>query len=130
MVDYTKLAATADRLIKANGREITFIGKSQTPADPTKPWDGPTDGTDTKLILKGVFVPPNTVRQFGLTALGQGTEYVDLISFSEQIIITFQGDNDLRLYTQVLDDVKYGIVGLQVLKPGPINMLAFVGIRR
>jgi hypothetical protein len=130
MVDYVKLANTAKKLINANGREITFIGKSQAASDPSKPWDGPTGGTDISLVLDGVFVPPNTVRQFGLTALGQGTEYVDLISFSEEIIITFPGDNDLRNYIQVIDEVTYGIVGIQVLKPGPLNLLAFVGIRR
>lgn len=102
MPDYTRLAATAARLIKNNGRSITFVKLDETPADPTEPWNGPAS-SDTTLALNGVFVPPNTVRQFGLSALGEGTEFRDLVTFSEQVIITAQGENDLREYTKVID---------------------------
>ena len=129
MVDYVKLAATAERLIRLNGREVTFFRLSQTPTDPDKPWKGNTPRPDY-IVLPAVFVPPNTVRQFGLTSLGQGTEFVDLITFSEQIAIVFPEENDLREYTTLHDVVDYNILGIQVLRPGPINMLAFVGVRR
>lgn len=130
MVDYVRLAATAQRLVEANGRLITFIRNNETPDDPDKPWEGST-GVDTTLELSGVFVPPNTVRQFGLTALGQGTEFKDLISFSEEIAIVFPETSDLRQFTHVLDDaVRWGITGIQVLKPGNTQVLAFVGMRR
>ena len=41
MVDYTALAATATRLIEANGRSITVLARSQLPDDSAKPWRGP-----------------------------------------------------------------------------------------
>lgn len=130
MPDYTRLAATAQRLIQKNGRSIVFVKLDEASADPTQPWNGP-DTSETTLALNGVFVPPNTVRQFGISALGEGTEFRDLVTFSEQIIITAQGDNDLREYTKVIDrDDRWGIIGLQVLRPGDINLLAFVGVRR
>lgn len=130
MVDYVRLAATAQRLIEANGRLITFVRDSETPLDANQPWLGPT-GADTTLELSGVFVPPNTVRQFGLTALGQGTEFRDLISFSEEIAIVFPETSDLRQFTHVEDEaIRWGIIGLQVLKPGTVQLLAFVGLRR
>lgn len=130
MVDYVSLAATSKRLVEANGRLITFIRDNETPDDPAKPWEGST-GADTTVILSGVFVPPNTVRQFGLTALGQGTDYQELITKSEQIVITYPETEDIREFTHILDDsVRWGIIGIQVLKPGATQLLAFVGVRR
>lgn len=131
MVDYNRLAQTAARLVKNNGRSISFVKLNETPANSSRPWKGPASGGETTLALNGVFVPPNTVRQFGLTALGEGTEFQDLVTFSEQIIITAQGENDLREFTSVVDGGdRWGIIGLQVLKPGPTTLLAFVGVRR
>lgn len=131
MVDYVRLQQTAERLIKKNGRSISFVKLNETPADPNNPWDGPSPAGEITLPVFGVFVPPNTVRQFGLTALGEGTEFRDLVTFSEQIIITAQGENDLREYTSVVDRAdRWGIIGLQVLRPGDITLLAFVGVRR
>lgn len=130
MVDYTRLAEVAARLVKNNGRSINFIKFSEIASNPSKPWDGPSGG-EISLPLNGVFVPPTSVRQFGLSALGQGTDFKDLVTFSEQIIITAQGDEDLREFTSVLDNnVRWGIIGIQVLKPGTKNLLAFVGVRR
>jgi hypothetical protein len=131
VVDYARLAITASQLIQNNGRSITFVKLSETIADANKPWNGPDADDESTLALNGVFVPPNTVRQFGLSALGEGTEFKDLIAFSEQIIITAQGENDLREYTSVIDrDDRWGIIGLQVLRPGDTTLLAFVGVRR
>lgn len=133
MVDYTKLAATAKRLVEANGRTITFIREAESRADPLKPWDGPgSEGSapPTLVDLPGVFVPPNTVRQFGVTALGQGTEFNDVIAFSEQIAIVFPETHDLRTFTHVEDGDRWGIIGLQVLKPADVQLLAFVAVRR
>lgn len=131
MVDYVRLASVANRLVQENGRPISFIRLNEVPADSSNPWDGPGPGGETSLSVYGVFVPPNTVRQFGLSALGEGTEFEDLVTFSEQIIITSQGEIDLRQYTKVEDGgIRWGIVGLQVLRPGLVTMLAFVGVRR
>lgn len=128
MVNYTRLAKDASRLIQSNGRKITFVKLNKTPADENRPWNGPSvnDDGETNLVLSGVFVPPNAVRQ-----LGEGTEFRDLVTFSEQIIITAQGENDLREFTSVIDrDDRWGIVDLQVLRPGDVSLIAFVGVRR
>lgn len=131
MPDYTRLAATALRLVQNAGRSITFVRLNETASDPAQPWKGPASGGETTLDLTGVFVPPNTVRQFGLSALGEGTEFDDLVTRSEQIIITAQGENDLRSFTEVVDrSERWGIIGLQVLRPGDTTLLAFVGVRR
>ena len=135
-VDYDKLALTAQRLIQENGRAITLKRNDRTTADPAKPWNGPTtvEAPTSDLSLYGVFVPPNTVRQFGLTALGQGTELIDLLKFREQIIITSQGQVDIRNYDRVVDsgypNENWSLTGMQVLRPGNTYILAFIGVRR
>lgn len=133
MVDYVAVAATAKRLIEANGRQVTFYAADQTDSDPTKPWLGPAtvkSGAGTSLY--GVFVPPNTVRQFGLTALGRGTDFDNLFRVSEQIGIVFpEGGLDVRQFSIVEDGgIDWKIIGIQELKPGDLNVLAFVGLRR
>ena len=130
MVDYVKLAATAERLVRENGRPISFVRKAGGPIDPSRPWKGSVDSEDI-LELNGVFVTPNQVRIFGLSALGEGTEFIDMVSFSEQIIITCPGENDLRLYQTVRDGtINWNVVAYQVLRPANLNLLAFVGTRR
>lgn len=130
MVNYVKLQATALRLINANGRAITLGRKSRTAADANEPWNGPT-GADTTLAIFGVFVPPNTVREFGLPSLGEGTEFQDLLRFSQQIVIVAPEDNDIRDYEYVIDrSENWGIVATQVLRPGELTMLGFIGVRR
>lgn len=131
MPDYARLAQTAERLVRNAGRSIIFVKLKETPSDPSRPWKGPGAGGEINLPLVGVFVPPNAVRQFGLPSLGEGTEFRDLVTRSEQIIITFQGENDLRQYSSVVDgDDRWGIIGTQVLRPGSVTLLGFVGVRR
>lgn len=129
-INYAKIVLTVERLLTANGRLVLFVRQSEIAADPNKPWEGPTS-TEVTAQKPVVAVPPNTVRQFGLTALGEGTEFVDLITHSERILITFPGTDDLRQYSTVRDEgINWGILGIQVLKPGATQVLAFVGVRR
>lgn len=132
MVDYVKLAGVAERLVRQNGREITFVRRPIAPVDPLRPWRGPDNTLDDEtFVTRGVFVPPNTVRQFGLSALGEGTEFIDLIAFSEQIAIVFPGTEDLRQYKTIRDNgINWNMVGLQLLQPAEVKLLAFVGTRR
>lgn len=131
MVDYTRLAATSERLIRKNGREITFRKPSLTPVDATKPWNGPNPASFTQITLPAVFVPPNTVRQFGLTALGTGHEVVDLFSYIHKLFILFPGENDITEYPIIIDEgLQFNVVAYQLLRPANNNLLAFVGARR
>lgn len=127
---YTRLQATATRLITARGREFQLVSTSSTPADPTKPWQE-GDGVETVETFRGVFVPPNTVRQFGITALGRGTEFIDMLSRSEQVVIAATGDTDVRNFIKIRDGgVDWGVIATQELKPGNIGLISFIGVRR
>lgn len=140
MVDFTKMGELAQRLILANGRMCRFFKASEVPFESDKPWnkrkqspDNPGDpGNFQEYFDTPVsFVPPNTVRQFGLSALGEGTEYEDLVAFSQQIGIFFPAYYDVRLYTKISDrDVNWNVIGYQVLRPADDAVLAFVGVRR
>ena len=131
MVDQTRLAATSERLIRKNGRNITFRKPSLTPLDADKPWNGPNPASFTELVLPAVFVPPNTVRQFGLTALGTGHEVDDLFSYVHKLFILFPGENDITQYPILVDeDLEFNLVAYQLLRPANLNLLAFVGARR
>ena len=129
---YASKAATAKRLINKRGRSIELIRLDESAANTSRPWKGPpSTPTEGTLPLKGVFVPPNTVRQFGLSALGLGTQLEDMISMSDQVIIVAQGEVDLRIFTEVLDDgMRWGIFASQILKPGDVTLLGFLGVRR
>lgn len=134
MVDYVRLSKTVDKLIKKNGRVINLLKIDQTPADVDKPWNGPADSPSpyTKLELSGVFVPPTSVREFGLPALGDGTDFNDLVLSSQQVVIVYPGENNLKDYISLEDtDGKvWGITGIQILKPGNTTMLGFIGVKR
>lgn len=129
MADLVKLIATAQRLIKANGRAVTFIRHDETLADAAKPWDGPTDARTTPAetqALDAVFVPPASAVRLGLS-----TEQSDLIIRSEQIMIVSPGTVDLSRFQEVLDDDIYWKINMvEVLKPGPTVLLGFVGVKR
>lgn len=58
MVDFTALAATAKRLVEANGRSVTLYRQSRTPAAAGQPWRGPdlTSPDDTEAVTMA-FVP-------------------------------------------------------------------------
>lgn len=128
---YLRLQATANRLITARGREFFLVSESRTPVDPLKPWDLPSSIGETVTSFRGVFVPPNTVRQFGITALGRGTEFIDLLTKSEQVVIAATGDTDVRVFSTLRDgNVDWGILGSQELKPGNIGLISFIGVRR
>lgn len=132
MVDYVKLAATAERLVRQSGRPITFVKPSPTLLDATKPWKGADPAEDEVTVeLNGVFVTPNQVRIFGLSALGDGVGFQDMVAFSEQLIITFPGENNLREYQTIRDGaVNWNVTAYQFLKPGDVSLLAFIGVRR
>jgi len=131
MKDYTPNIATAQRLIAKFGRPVILRHEDQTPVDEERPWGPDLDTDDLSLSTFGVFVPPNQVRIFGLSALGDSTEFRDLVTFSEQIMICSPGDIDPKFYDTVVDaGVHWRINAIQSLKPGTQTILCYFGIRR
>lgn len=130
MVNYVSLAATAKRLITKNGRQITFV--TSPPKNADRPWKvDETDFVPEEVPLMGVFAPPNMVRQFGLSALGEGTEVDDLFTFVQTIAIVYPEQEDIRRFSVVRDQgMDWNMVAFQLLRPADLPIVAYVGLRR
>ncbi|MAD98777.1 MAG: hypothetical protein Unbinned200contig1000_15 [Prokaryotic dsDNA virus sp.] len=129
-IDYAKLAATAQRLITDAGRTITLVRPTESPADPTQPWNGPSGG-ETTLDVPGVQLLPNSVRIFGLSALGDANEFRGLVTYSELVYVVFPGENDLSQFTFVRDNgIDFQIEATQELKPKDVTLVGYIGVRR
>lgn len=91
MADYAKLAATAQRLINKNGRDMTLTLRDRTAADPAKPWEGPASpGTDTSVTVKGVHLGYLTEEKNGvLTRSSYETAYVAALDTDPAVIETY-----------------------------------------
>lgn len=125
-MDYAKLSKTAQRLIKENGRDVTFIRLNTTPTDAQKPWRGnaePRGAGAQSAVYSAVFVSPSS--------LGFKTQADDLFKTSTKICIVATPD-DLLDYNEVQDsdNVRWKIQHIEKLKPGPMTMLYYVGVAR
>lgn len=129
MVDFASLVVTAQRLIKENGRTVTFIRHDQTLGDANKPWQGPSDPRatpDTTSVQDAVFVEPSSA-----ILLGIASEQSDLIMNSQKIMMVSPGVVDLTTFQEVLDEsIYWKITKIELLRPGSTTVLAFIGVRR
>lgn len=122
-INYTALAATAERLIRENGRDVTFKRRNKTPADATKPWKGAgAPSGDTDHTVKGVLVP-YTEDEMKDEQLRRGSMKAYVASNE----ITQQDDFEF------LSDAVTGewrVVTVQPIQPGPVCVLFEVAMRR
>jgi hypothetical protein len=137
---YERMQAKAIQLVAKYGRDVTLIRPSRNLAVPGKKWKGVTESDDPLLedsnerlvTIKSVVTLPNQVRVFGLSALGDAAEFKDLIQFSEKVHIIAPGtDINIKDFVSVRDeDGDWGINATQILRPGEITLLGYIGVRR
>lgn len=138
MVNYVKLAATAQRLIEANGRDVTLYKKELTPAAAAKPWRGVPASTapeSTMGPIKIAFVP---VGGSGLGYLlqdenGQVSKEITQEGLMAADSITALSppptELDPKLYSTVVDGSRaFRIVKIGELKPGDTSLIFVVGL--
>jgi len=126
---YAEMAAVAQELIDANGRNVTLIRWKQAPADSNKPWQGPDDprtvpdATDT---VKGCFVP------VGGSGLGKDTIDADALKRTRDVCLIGPGASfDLGTANELIDgSVHKGITFVQTLKPADTVIMYYVGVER
>lgn len=118
MVNYVRIAATAKRLIEANGRNVTLIRKSRTPNDVAMPWRGPTSPGDTTVgIVKAIIYPVKEEEIDGFL-IKAGMEKATIAHDS---LATPQ---DLRDIDAIIDaTVTYKVVKAVVIGPGGVNLV-------
>ena len=124
MADFVRLAATARRLIKENGRRVMFVRFGTTPLDADKPWRGTDRTGDETLYANAVFVSPRS------SNLGLSSSQEDLLAKSEQVFMVSAGDDVvLSCYNAVEDDTElWKIDTVQSLRPQNLTLISFVGI--
>lgn len=126
MVDYVKLAATAERLIEANGRSVTVTQQGQTPTDPTKPWRGQSTPVRDSVVGIAVVVDPAT--------MGYEVQNVDNVKRADMLVL-FAANNDggksLENFDTITDgSIVWKILRTQVLKPGATRLLYIFEVAR
>jgi len=130
--DYISLANKAAALVTKFGRSVTLVKFDETPADAAKPWRGnltPRTDPDASTAVDAVFVEPASVEQ-----LGWSVAKPEFFDRSTQILIVAPGatfSSNLEGYDEVIDgSVRWKITGVEILKPGPLRMLYFIGVAR
>lgn len=127
MTIYDELLPVVRELIEEFGRVVTFERLSATPADVNKPWRGPAAPTVAATAsLRAAFVPP-TGAEFGKDWISS-----DLLSRCEQVCLVAPDDTfDLNNCTSVNDGgQRWNVAWTWVLRPGDINMLFAIGVKR
>lgn len=126
MVDYVSLAATAKRLIDANGRTVTLTKQGNTPATASKPWRGQSSPVVSTVSGKAVFVDPSMM----------GTMFTneDNVKRGEQIALfaaSNDAGNDLHLFDTITDDaVVWKILTAKLLAPASTRILYVFEVAR
>lgn len=122
MANFTKLAATAKRLINKNGREVSIVKLNTTPADPARPWRGPNNPRTggATVVAKAAFVP--------LGGSNLGITFQDAAPDSEVMLFAADDDegNFLENFDEVIDGTARWAIGqVQVLQPADKRLLYF-----
>lgn len=124
------LANRAADIIKANGREVTFVKLDNTPADADKPWRSAADprANATRVTVPAVFVA-------SVSNLGFAVDFEELLKSSEQVAWVAPGaafENDLSNFDEIIDedDSVWKITTAALLKPASISIMYMFGLNR
>jgi hypothetical protein len=125
--DYSDDIAGAAEDIAEYGRPVTFILLQNTASDPDNP-------------LADTSIPPIEVSTFaafvypqGTQNLGRSTVDVNRFKEAEQIcLVAPDGINDLTQFHFIRDEdgSEWAISGTQALKPGAVDVLYYIGVKR
>lgn len=135
MVNYTRLVAMAKRLIEKNGRDFTLIKQATAPADPAKPWLGPSQTLVTVttataaaetgkkgLVVKGLFAAPGSTLGDIFAAIAG--ELTQRRGASVYIAADSVSPEDPATYDQILDGTEaLRIEDVETLQPGDTPLL-------
>lgn len=123
-VDWARYRATVKRLIDKYGRPLTFVNDSG-PATVSDPLGPPAARLEVPDVM-GVFVRPS-----GYIKLGESTMMdPGMWPEADKIVLVLPSlTHDFETFTRVLDTVQgYKIYKTELLKPGPVPILIYVGL--
>lgn len=115
-----------ERLIGLYGRAITFVNDAG-PADPTNPLGPPGPRLEVPNVM-GVFVRPS-----GYIKLGESTQMdPGMWPEADKIVLVLPSlTHDFTKFTRVVDTdgSGYKIYKTEMLQPGPVPILIYVGLK-
>lgn len=116
-INYASLRATAERLIRENGRDISVVRRSRTAGDPAKPGRA-DDTTTTSITVKGVILFADLEQVDNVTI-----ERDDQLAFiSAQAVEGVNSSALLEDYDYVEDGgVRFDIINKNVIEPGVVG---------
>lgn len=125
-VDWTKSRATVKKLIDAYGRPVTFVNDAG-PASAADPLGPPGDRVEVPNIM-AVFVRPS-----GYIKLGESDQLdPGMWPEADKICLVLPSlTQKFEDFTRVIDDdgVGYKIYKTELLKPGTVPILIYVGLK-
>jgi hypothetical protein len=127
VVDSIKLAATAKRLIDANGRDVTVVKFGSTPADSEKPWRGQKVPHETEVTGKAAFVPKTQI----ITTYAEIQEEVRREGEYALFAADDDGGYDLRSFDAIVDrGQQWRILKTEVIQPADTKILYLFEVSR
>lgn len=126
MADFSALAATAQRLIDANGREVSVVKRGSYAQDTDKPWRATDDYPETVVTGKAVFVSGSD--------LGHNVRDAENVRRADKVAL-FAADNDggnhLEEFHVIVDgDAEWKITNAEVLQPADTRLLYLFEVER
>lgn len=123
-INYTKMAAIAERLIDTNGQTVSFLRNSRSSADSAKPWRAPeTSGGDPPVTVtaQAVVIPNIEMDDKDAVRRGDATAYIAAGASS--------GDPFLGVEFETFDEMTdadgrtWHVNKIDVINPGAIRVL-------
>lgn len=124
-VDWNRTRATVKRLIDLYGRPVTFVNDAG-PVDPADPL-GPRAARTELPNIMGVFVRPS-----GYIKLGESTQMdPGMWPEADKIFLVLPSlTEDYTKFTRVIDDGEgFKIYKTELIKPGAVPLLAYIGLK-
>lgn len=131
MVDFASFRNLAERLIEANGRELSLVRRDQgNPTDPAKPWRGSTEAGTITVVVKGVFIEFEK-EDFDGTLVRRGDKRVLIADKS----VTDEGGSAANLkiedYDHILDGgTRWKIMKAELIAPGDTRIMFDIHARQ
>lgn len=121
MVNYTRIASTAQRLINDNGRDVSLKRISRTPGDSNKPWRGPAAAEESFTVKAVVFPYEEKDVDGSIVRLGDKRMYVAANALGQEMA-TMDAVED--------GGVRYRIVVANIIAPGAVSVVYEIQLRR
>lgn len=130
-LDYANFRLLAERLIEANGRDISLVRRDQgNPVDPAKPWRGSTEADTATVVVKGIFIEFEK-EDFDGSLVRRGDKRV-LIA-DKSVIDEGGAIPNLKIedYDHILDGAtRWKIITAELIEPGPLRIMFDIQVRQ